>query len=87
MPDRENLRRTLIELLEADTGEKYPDLQESASLREGLGLDSVDVVSVVSQIERQFRIRLAHEELEKLVTVGDVLDLLQTKIAGSSQAA
>jgi acyl carrier protein len=81
MPDRETLRRTLIELLENDTGEKYPDLAENASLREGLGLDSVDVVSVVSQIERQFRIRLTHEELEKLVTVGDVLDLLQAKIA------
>jgi acyl carrier protein len=81
MPDRETLRRTLIELLEADTGEKYPDLEENANLRDGLGLDSVDVVSVVSQIERRFRIRLTHEELEKLVTVRDVLDLLQTKIA------
>jgi len=80
MPDREMLRRTLIELLEADTGEKYADLTENANLREGLGLDSVDVVSVVSQIERQFRIRLTHEELEKLVTVGNVLDLLQAKI-------
>ena len=90
MPDRETLRRTLIELLEADTGEKYADLQESANLRDGLGLDSVDVVSVVSQIERQFRIRLTHEELEKLVTVRDVLDLLQAKIAAvppQSQAA
>ena len=88
MPDRETLRRTLIELLEADTGEKYPDLQEGASLREGLGLDSVDVVSIVSQIERQFRIRLTHEELEKLATVGDVLDLLQAKItAVQAQAA
>ena len=67
MPDRETLRRTLVELLEADTGEKYADLQESATLRDGLGLDSVDVVSVVSQIERQFRVRLTHEELEKLV--------------------
>ena len=81
MPDRETLRRTLIELLEADTGEKYPELEENANLRDGLGLDSVDVVSVVSQIERRFRIRLTHEELEKLVTVRDVLDLLQTKIA------
>jgi acyl carrier protein len=80
MPDRETLRRTLIELLEADTGEQYADLQESANLRDGLGLDSVDVVSVVSQIERQFRIRLTHEELEKLVTVRDVLDLVQAKI-------
>ena len=81
MPDRETLRRTLIELLEADTGERYSDLEDNANLREGLGLDSVDVVSVVSQIERRFRIRLTHEELEKLVTVRDVLVLLQTKIA------
>jgi acyl carrier protein len=90
MPDRETLRRTLIDLLEADTGERYADLQESANLRDGLGLDSVDVVSVVSQIERQFRVRLTHEELEKLVTVCDVLDLLQAKIAAvppQSQAA
>jgi acyl carrier protein len=90
MPDRETLRHTLVELLEADTGEKYADLQDDLNLRDGLGLDSVDVVSVVSQIERQFRIRLTHEELEKLVTVRDVLDLLQAKIETTppqSQAA
>ena len=80
MMDREALRQTLIELLEADTGEKYADLEEQANLREGLGLDSVDVVSIVSQIERQFRIRLSHQELEGLATVGDVLNLLQSKI-------
>ena len=50
------------------------------NLREGLGLDSVDVVSIVSQIERQFHIRLSHEELEKLATVADVLNLLQAKL-------
>jgi acyl carrier protein len=81
MPDREAIRRTLIELLEADTGEKYPHLDDSANLREGLGLDSVDVVSIVSQIERQYRIRLTHQELETLATVADVLNLLQAKLA------
>src|SRR4051794_29501575 len=65
MPDRASLRRTLVELLEADTGEKYDHLDDAANLREGLGLDSVDVVSIVSQIERRFKIRLTHEELEK----------------------
>jgi acyl carrier protein len=79
MPDRETIRQTLIELLEADTGEKYPDLDENTNLREGLGLDSVDVVSIVSQIERRFRIRLSQQELEKLATVADVLALLETK--------
>ncbi len=81
MPDRAEIRRTLIDFLENDTGEKYADLDDSANLREGLGLDSVDVVSVVSQIERHFHIRLTHEELQKLATVADVLDLLQAKIA------
>jgi acyl carrier protein len=64
--DREGIRKTVIELLETDLGES---------------LDSVDVVSVVSQIERRFRIRLSPAELEKLVCVGDLLDLLEVKIA------
>jgi acyl carrier protein len=87
MPDREAIRRTLVELLEADTGEKYPTLEDSANLREGLGLDSVDVVSIVSQIERQYRVRLTHQELETLVTVSDVLNLLQTKLMAAPEAA
>ena len=87
MPDRNFIRNTLIELLEADTGEKYTHLEESANLREGLGLDSVDVVSIVSQIERRFHIRLSHEELEKLVTVADVLNLLEAKLATPPQTS
>lgn len=87
MPDRATIRQTLIELLEADTGEKYSDLDEGTHLREGLGLDSVDVVSIVSQVERHFRVRLTHEELEKLSTVGSVLDLLEAKLAAQPPSA
>ncbi len=87
MLDRDAIRQTLIELLEADTGNQYPDLSESKKLREELGLDSVDVVSIVSQIERRFRIRLSQQELETLITVGDVLNLLQTKLAAPPDAA
>ncbi len=86
MPDRAFIRQTLIELLEADTGEKHGDLDDSVNLREGLGLDSVDVVSIVSQIERRFHIRLTHQELEKLVAVGDVLDLLEAKLTDTSSS-
>ena len=87
MPDRQFIRQTLIELLEADTGEKYPDLDEQVNMRDGLGLDSVDVVSIVSQIERRFRIRLTQQELEKLVTVGDILNLLESKIIAGPETA
>jgi acyl carrier protein len=87
MPDRESIRQTLIELLEADTGEKYPQLDEQVNMRDGLGLDSVDVVSIVSQIERRFRIRLTQQELERLVTVGDVLNLLECKLLAGPESA
>jgi acyl carrier protein len=80
MQDRDAIRRTLIELMEADTGEIYTNLDDSKNLRMELGLDSMDVVSVVSQVERRFRIRLSQQDLQKLVTVGDVLDLLQKKL-------
>src|SRR5882672_2105493 len=85
-PSREMIRQTLIELLEADTGEKYPDLDEKTNLREGLGLDSVDVVSIVSQVERRFRVRLTHEELQTLVSVADVLNLLEAKLAAGPES-
>jgi acyl carrier protein len=87
MPDRASIRQMLIELVEADTGEKYPDLEDTNSLREDLGLDSVDLVSVVSQVERRFRIRLTQEELQTLVTVGDVLNLLEAKLAAPPDTA
>jgi acyl carrier protein len=87
MPDRETIRKTLVELLEADTGEKFPNLDDSANFREGLGLDSVDLVSIVSQVERHYRIRLSHEELEKLLTVGDALDLVQAKLATAPESS
>jgi acyl carrier protein len=87
MPDRQTIRQTLIELLEADTGEKHQDLEDATNLREGLGLDSVDVVSIVSQIERRFRIRLTQQELEHLVTVADVLGMLESKLAAGPETS
>ena len=87
MLDRDAIRKTLIELMEADTGEIYANVDDDKNLRTDMGLDSVDVVSIVSQVERRFRIRLSQPDLEKLVTVGDVLDLLQKKLSEAETKA
>ncbi len=86
MPDREKIRQTLVDLMEAEIGEKFTDLTDGKKLREELGLDSVDVVSIVSQIERHFRIRLSQQDLEKLVCVGDLLNMIVTKVATTPDA-
>lgn len=78
--DRTELAVTLRELLEYETGEKYPDLDESVNLRSGLELDSLDVVSLVLHIETKLKIDIESEELKDTQTVGDLLDVLQAKL-------
>ena len=79
--DRETLLATLVSLLEEEMGEVFHDLEETTDLREGLGLDSVDVVGLVMRVEHQFRIRLAMEELMEVKRVGQILDLVEAKVA------
>jgi len=78
--DRDTLLATLVSLLEEEMGEAFDHLDEATDLREGLGLDSVDVVGLVMRVEHQFRIRLAMEELMEVKRVGQLLDLVDAKI-------
>lgn len=86
--DRTRLRSELLEWLYQDTGQRYDHLDDSVTLREGLGLDSVDLVSLVMQIESRFRIRLDSQELQQVEKVGDLLDLIERKLQSpAAQAA
>ena len=84
--DRNALRDSLRELLEQETWEKYDNLDETTSLREGLNLDSIDMVSVVLQIQNQFQIEISSRELEGLQQVGQLLDLMEGKLAAKAAA-
>jgi acyl carrier protein len=84
MSTRETLRATLVSLLEEEMGEPFPSLSDDQDLRESLGLDSVDVVGLVMRIEREFRVRLAPEELAGTRRVGDLLDLMEAKLGARS---
>jgi acyl carrier protein len=82
---REAIREALMELFEAETGEAVATLNDDQNVAEQLGLDSVDMVSLIMQLERRFKIRLSHEELSSAVTLGLLLDLVQDK-ANNPQA-
>jgi acyl carrier protein len=74
--DREQLRATLLQFLQEEMGEDFPSLTDEVRLKDGLNLDSVDVIGLVMKIERELRIRLSMNDLEEVRTVGDLLDLL-----------
>ena len=79
--DRDELRHILAELLEETTGEHRDEVTEDESLQEGLGLDSVDIFSLIVEIQNKLRIKIASEDLMEVTTVGDLLNVLQAKLA------
>ncbi|MEI7861636.1 MAG: acyl carrier protein [Planctomycetota bacterium] len=88
--DRKELSAVVLELLEKETGETYPSVEESTTLREGLNLDSLDMAGLVLHIESRFGISIETELLDSIHSVGDLLNVLQTKIdtkAGRNKSA
>lgn len=79
--NRADLRMRLHALLEEEMGEAYPTLADEIDLKDGLGLDSVDVIGLVMRVERELRVRLGLPELQGVRSVGELLDLLESKRA------
>ncbi|MFO0956540.1 MAG: acyl carrier protein [Isosphaeraceae bacterium] len=86
--DRHELRAALREMVEETTGEPCAAIEDGQNLREGLGLDSVDLFSLVIETQTRFRIKIATADLEGIERVGQYLDLVEEKLAAlQSQAA
>lgn len=58
---------------------KNADINNDTSLKE-LGLDSLDLVEVLMDIEEEFNIEFEDEEMMALSTVNDVLAIIERKI-------
>ena len=52
---------------------------ESSSFKEDLGADSLDLFELVMALEDEYSIEIPSEDLQNLLTVGDVMDYLKDK--------
>ncbi|MFG6383403.1 MAG: acyl carrier protein [Lachnospiraceae bacterium] len=49
------------------------------SFKEDLGADSLDLFELVMALEDEYSVEIPSEDLEKLMTVGDVMEYLKEK--------
>jgi acyl carrier protein len=84
--DRQALRETLLDLLEHETWQRPEKFDDSVRLREGLNLDSVDLLSVTLRAETQLGINLNSRDFDKILTVGDLLDVIDAKLSAKSRS-
>jgi acyl carrier protein len=85
--DRQTLRTKLLDIFEQETWERPENVTDETTIREGLKLDSVDVLSVALRLESDLGVKLDSSDFGHIQTVGDLLDTIQAKLATKAKAA
>ena len=66
------------ELLADELGIEAEEITEATSFKDDLGADSLDLFELVTNLKEEYDIEIPAEELEKLTTVGKVIDYLKS---------
>lgn len=69
----EKLQQIIAEVLNVDASE----VMSGTTFTDDLGADSLDLYQIILGVEDAFDIEIPQEEAEKIVTVGDAVELIQ----------
>ena len=69
----EKMKEIIAEQLSVDA----ESVTETSSFQEDLGADSLDLFELVMALEDEYSVEIPAEELEKMSTVGDVMEYLK----------
>ena len=76
--EREEIKKKLIPLIERITWEN--DIKDESQFNYDLGFDSLDAVDLIIDTERTFGISIPDEQAEKVKTVKDAIDLIESLV-------
>jgi acyl carrier protein len=74
MSVEDKIKEIITEKLSVEMDEIVPD----ASFVDDLGADSLDLVELIMTMEEEFDIDISDEDAEKLVTVKDAIDYINS---------
>lgn len=72
----EKLKKVIAEVLNVDPEE----ITLETTFTDDLGADSLDIFQIVMGIEEEYDIEIPAEEAEKVVTVGDAIELIKNAL-------
>lgn len=72
----ERVTKIIVDRLGVDESKVTPE----ATFKEDLGADSLDVVELVMELEDEFGLQFSDEDSEKIVTVGDAVSYIESKL-------
>jgi len=73
----EQVKPLIAEALNLDEAE----ITLEATLKDDLGIDSLDAVELIMELEDEFGIKIEDDEAQAFVTVGNIVALLESRSA------
>ena len=77
---RDEIREVLRTIFEHETGDELANLPDNVVLAQEFDFDSVDMVGLIMQVERHFRVRLTSDDLVDVTTAGSLIDVVAAKV-------
>lgn len=71
----EKIRTTIASQLSIDEDE----IKMESSFMNNLGADSLDIVELIMALEEEYEIEIPDEDVEKISTVGDVVEYIKAR--------
>lgn len=75
-----DVKQKVTEIIVKKLGVEESQINDAASFTKDLGADSLDTVELIIEFEKEFDISIDEADAEKIQTVGDVINYLNSKL-------
>lgn len=75
-----DVEKRVKEIVAEQLGVELDEVTPGAKFDEDLGADSLDIVELVMQFEEAFDLEIPDDEAEKMTTVKDAVDYIQSQV-------
>lgn len=76
------IRTAIIDILsDIAPDEDYDSLKDDVSFREQLDMDSMDMLDIVLELRKRFKLQIPEEDYPNLVSMNSTLDYLEPLLA------
>jgi acyl carrier protein len=75
---RDEIYERVKETLSEQLGVEESEITEASSFQDDLEADSLDLVELIMELEDQFGVKIPDEDAQKITTVGQAVDYVNT---------
>ena len=74
------MEKVIKSIIESKLGISPEDYTDESNFRDDLGCDSLDMVDLIMEIEREFNISIPDNDIEKILTVEGLINYVKGRL-------